>query len=73
MYFAPVSRKLIRNPCYHLIFKPPNLFSPYASRVLAEAVLIDVDAISRVRVDYAGGISIDFSHLANRYQADQVS
>jgi glycosyltransferase involved in cell wall biosynthesis len=26
IYFAPVSRKLIRNPCFHLIFKPPNLF-----------------------------------------------
>jgi glycosyltransferase involved in cell wall biosynthesis len=26
IYFAPVARKLVRNPCFHMIFKPPNLF-----------------------------------------------
>jgi glycosyltransferase involved in cell wall biosynthesis len=26
IYFAPVARKILGNPCFHLIFKPPNLF-----------------------------------------------
>jgi len=25
IYFAPVARKTMRNPCFHLIFKPPQL------------------------------------------------
>jgi len=26
IYFAPVAKKILRNPCFHLIFTPPNLF-----------------------------------------------
>jgi glycosyltransferase involved in cell wall biosynthesis len=26
IYFAPVARKIVRNPCFHMMFKPPNLF-----------------------------------------------